>query len=180
MFCLYILSRLSCPAFTDSEGDGIESRQPFQIFSTLPGVKMHLIIWFKFFFQALFCSFDVCCPQSSLVATSYRVHCPRFFPLLLFLTNMIFTTIYLLFLLFFLNKDSRNVRFFFEMKKNPIICKKWKQPDTFQLDLIWIRNLSNLRSEDIWSKKILVPWTAQETISNFFSSDLQLFFKICI
>ena len=54
VFCLYILSRLSCPAFTDSEGDGIESRQPFQIFSTLPGVKMHLIIWFNFFFSSTF------------------------------------------------------------------------------------------------------------------------------
>ena len=38
MFCLYTSSKLSCPEFdpfNEGEGDGIEFRLPFKIFSTL-------------------------------------------------------------------------------------------------------------------------------------------------
>ena len=46
MFCLYTSSELSCQIwiFTEDEGDGIKSRLPFKIFSTLSG-KNELFIF---------------------------------------------------------------------------------------------------------------------------------------
>jgi hypothetical protein len=44
MFCLYTSSKLSCQYlnFFEGEGDGIESRLPFKIFSTLTPIDQHI------------------------------------------------------------------------------------------------------------------------------------------